>query len=84
MLSVKLAAVALQADFGMRGLQAFRQLDAQLGFEGQLVAVHIQLQRVARHAGQVGVEGDAVGVLDHIDRGSSTGVLSWLMGCSFN
>ena len=60
------AAVTRALHLGMAGLHALRHGEHDLGSMISVLAFDPQVQPVLGHAGQVGVEGDAAGILDHV------------------
>ena len=67
-LGVGLARELAEALGGPKAVQSYGKASI-VGLDGELVAVHAQAELVARHAGQIGVQGDAGAVLDHVHRG---------------
>ena len=54
---------ATESDLGMAGLEAFGQVEVNLGVDREGPDFDLQIELVSRHTWQVGIERDAAGIL---------------------
>src|SRR5688572_23111633 len=61
-------AEAWHSHFGVSCFHPLRHFEVHLALDRQRLAIDLQVEAFLRNPGQVGVEGDSVHVLDHVDR----------------
>jgi len=74
------APVARQAHLGVRSLHTLRHVEGHLALDRERFAVYLQVQLILGHPGQIGVEGDAGGILDHVHRRQQGGIFARRLG----